>query len=48
MKAAEFMQKTEQSRKLTETLQLEMAAAESGIRETDIAIHSIEIESSIS
>ena len=44
MQVAEWMQKTEQSRKLIETLQLEMAVAESGIRETDIAIHSIEIE----
>lgn len=44
MRVAKWMQKTEQSRKLIESLQLEMAAAESGIRETDIAIHSIEIE----
>ena len=44
MRVAEWMQKTEESRKLIETLQLEMAVAESGIRETAIAIHSIEIE----
>ena len=44
MQTAELMQKTESSRKLIETLQLEIAAAESSIRETDIAIHSIKIE----
>ena len=44
MIVAEFMQKTEQSRKLNGKLQLEMAAAQSGIRETDIAINAIEIE----
>lgn len=44
MQVAKWMQKTEQSRNLIESLQLEMVAAESGIRETDIAIHSIEIE----
>ena len=44
MKVAEFMQKTEQSRKFNEKLQLEMAAAQSGIRETDIAINALEIE----
>ena len=44
MKVAEFMQKTEQSRKSNEKLQLEMAAAQSSIRETDIAINALEIE----
>ena len=44
MQVAKWMQKTEQSRKLIESLQFELVAAESGIRETDIAIHSIEIE----
>ena len=44
MKVAEFMQKTEQSRKLNGQLQLEVAAAESGIRETEIALNAIGIE----
>ncbi|WP_172369717.1 chromosome segregation protein SMC [Sporosarcina jiandibaonis] len=44
MKVAEFMQKAEQSRQANEKLQLEMAAAGSSIRETDIAINALEIE----
>ena len=41
------MQETEQFRKLTDSLQIEIAAAESGIRETDIAIQSVEAEMAI-
>ena len=44
MEVDKDMKRTEQSRKLIETLQLEIAAAESVKRETDIAMHSIEIE----
>ncbi|MBO1911341.1 hypothetical protein J4G37_41945, partial [Microvirga sp. 3-52] len=44
MKVAEFMQKTEQSRKSNEKLQLDIAAAQSSIRETDIAINALDIE----
>jgi chromosome segregation protein len=42
MKVAELMQDTEQSRRLTEKLQHEITTAESAIRETLIAIASVE------
>ena len=35
---------TDQLRKMTDSLQIEIAAAESGIRETDISIKSVESE----
>jgi len=44
MVVAELMEKSQKLRKLTETIQLEIAAMESGIRETDIALHSSEVE----
>ncbi|MFD1928731.1 chromosome segregation protein SMC [Sporosarcina siberiensis] len=44
MEIAGFMHEMEQLRHLTEVLQLEIATGESGIRETDIAIRSIESE----
>ena len=44
MKAAEYMHRTEGFRKAVETLQLKMATAEAGIRESEIAVHSTESE----
>ena len=44
MDVAKLLQETDQYRSLVESLQIEIAAAESGIRETDIAIQSIESE----
>lgn len=44
MEAAELMQKAEQARQLNEKWQLEIAAAEAGVRETEIAIRTAEIE----
>lgn len=44
MSVAKLMQETEQHRHLFERLQLEATTGESGIREMDIAIHSVESE----
>lgn len=44
MAVAKLLQETERYRSLVESLQIEVTAAESGIRETDIAIRSIESE----
>ncbi|AOV08294.1 chromosome segregation protein SMC [Sporosarcina ureilytica] len=44
LKVAEYMQKVEHFRKQSEALQLEMATAEANVRESDMAIHTVQSE----
>ena len=44
MDVAKQIYEVDEFRKMTDSLQIEIAAAESGIRETDIAIKSVESE----